>query len=274
MSAKVRQPACFIGHGVPAALATDGGPTRAWLGRFGASLRERSPQGVVCISAHFVAPTFCVTTSESPDIMVDGESEALSVDYRPRGSVALARKVIENLLYSKLKATADPARGLDHGAWLPLSILFPDADIPVVELSLHTSLDPEMHFALGRALEALRDEGILILGSGSLTHDLADLEKISSDPSLPDVLGERSRRFETWVTDLLTGSAPYARARGLTRFRDHPDARAVHANGEHLLPLVVVAGAASKDMPQGNEGVLVHAGSQRGLSMAAFTFGP
>jgi aromatic ring-opening dioxygenase catalytic subunit (LigB family) len=152
--------------------------------------------------------------------------------------------------------------------------MFPAAEVPVIELSLHTSLDPEMHFALGRALEPLRDEGILILGSGSLTHDLADLEKISSKPGAPDVLGERSRRFEHWVTDLLTGSAPYARARGLTRFRDHPDARAVHANGEHLLPLVVVAGAASKDMPRGNEGVLVHAGSQRGLSVAAFSFGP
>lgn len=274
MSTKLRQPACFIGHGVPAALATEGDPTRAWLRRFGASLRERPPLGIVCVSAHFVAPTFCVTTSESPDIMVDGESEAITADFRPRGSVALARKVIESLLYAKLKATADPARGLDHGAWLPLSLMFPEIEAPIVQISLHASLDPEMHFALGRAIEALRDEGILIVASGSLTHDLADLERISGDPGAPDVLGERSRRFETWVTDLLTGSAPYARARGLTRFRDHPDARAVHANGEHLLPLLVAAGAASKDMPRGNEGVLVHAGSQRGLSTAAFTFGP
>ncbi len=227
----------------------------------------------MCVSAHFVAPAFSVTTSEAPTLLRDAESEAISAAYCPRGSVALARKVLENLFYAKLKASADPARGLDHGAWLPLSIMFPAADIPVVEISLHTSLDPEMHFALGRALEPLRDEGILIVGSGSLTHDLADHERVSHDPEASDVLGERSRRFETWVTDLLTGSAPYARARGLTRFRDHPDAPAVHPNGEHLLPLLVVAGAASKDTSRGNVGVLVHAGSQRGLSVAAFSFG-
>jgi 4,5-DOPA dioxygenase extradiol len=274
VSATVRQPACFVGHGVPALLAKASDPTRAWLGRFGTSLRARSPQGVVCVSAHCVAPSFSVTTAETPSLLRGADCEAISAGYQPRGSIALARKVIENLLYAKLKASADPARGLDHGAWLPLSFLFPEADIPVVEISLHTSLDPEMHFALGRAIEPLRDEGILILGSGSLTHDLADHERIASSPDAADVLGERSRRFETWVTDLLVGSAPYARARGLTRFRDHPDARAVHAGGEHLLPLLVVAGAASKDMPSGNEGVLVHAGSQGGLSMAAFCFGP
>lgn len=253
-------------------LANGADPTHAWLRRFGASLRATEPRGIVCVSAHFVAPAFCVTTSEDPPILQDGESQALSIDYRPRGSVALARRVIEHLLYAQLKATADPTRGLDHGAWLPLSLLFPEADLPVVELSLHDSLDPELHFALGRALEPLRDEGVVIVGSGSLTDDLSDLARISSDPGAPDVLGERSNRFQAWVTDLLVNSAPYARARGLTRFRDHPDAHVVHKAGEHFLPLLVVAGAASKDMRPGNAGLQVHAGCQHGLSMAAFSF--
>jgi aromatic ring-opening dioxygenase catalytic subunit (LigB family) len=274
VTAKARQPALFIGPGSPSLLATEQNPTRAWLQRFGAVLRATPPLGIVCVSSHFVAPSFCVTTSETPEMLRDADSENVAVDKRPPGSIALARKTIESLLFARLKATADPTRGLDHGVWLPLAFLFPDAEVPVVQVSLHSSLDPEMHFALGRALEPLRDEGILVLGSGGLTRDLADHERICRSPDVPDVLGERSRRFETWVTDLLTGSAPYARARGLTRFRDHPDARVVQPNGEYLLPLVVVAGAASKDMPHGNEGVLVHAGSQRGLSTAAFSFGP
>jgi 4,5-DOPA dioxygenase extradiol len=268
----VRQPAIFLGHGVPALLAAEGNATRAWMRRFGASLRATSPEGVVCVSAHFVAPAFTVTTSDAPSILDEDETASLSAEPRPRGSVALARRVIEHLLHAGLKPRSDPTRGLDHGAWLPLSLLFPDGDLPVVEVSLHESLDADMHFALGRALEPLRDEGFLVVGSGSLTYDLADRARIASDPAAADVLGERSRRFQAWVTDLLTHSASYARARGLTRFRDHPDAHAVQATGEHFLPVLVVAGAASQRSGPEGRGLQVHAGTQQGLSMAAFVF--
>lgn len=233
-------------------LASEGNPTRAWMGRFGASLRATTPppQGIVCISASFAAPAFSVTTTAAP----------------------LARRVMEHLLPAGLKPRSDPSRDPDGDALLPLSLLFPEADLPVVEVSLHESLDPEAHFALGRALEPLRDEGILILGIGSLTHDLADHERLSRDPEAADVLGERSKRFQAWATDLVTHPASYSRARGMTRFRDHPDAHAVHATGAHFLPLVVVAGAASMNTGSESAGVLVHAGSQQGLSMAAFVF--
>lgn len=245
-----RQPSVFVGHGVPVVLASDGDPTRAWLGRFGSSLRAASPRGIVSVSAHFVAPAFSVTTAEAQ----------------------LGRRVIEQLLAAGLRPRTDPSRGLDEGTWLPISLLVPEADVPIVEVSLHESLDAEAHFALGRALEPLRDEGILILGVGSVTHDPADLERLASDAGAPDVLGERSKRFQAWVTDMVTQPASYARARGLTRFRDHPDAHAVHVTGAHFLPLVVVAGAASRNTGAEGAGVQVHAGSQRGLSMAAFMF--
>lgn len=269
-----RQPACFLGHGVPALLAGEADATHAWMRRFGAVLRAGSPNGIVCVSAHFVASSFTVTTSEAPVLLTDPESAGLVPSgHRPAGSLSLARRVVEHLLPAGLKATADPARGLDHGAWLPLSLMFPEGDVPIVQLSIHASLDPEIHFAVGRAIEPLRDDGVVIIGSGGLTHDVADRDRIAKEPAAPDVLSERSRRFQAWATDLLIGSAPYTRARGLTRFRDHPDAHVVHGTGEHMLPLLVVAGAASKDVSPGNVAAQVHAGCQRGLSTAAFCFG-
>jgi aromatic ring-opening dioxygenase catalytic subunit (LigB family) len=249
-TASTRQPSVFVGQGVPEVLAADERPTRAWMGRFGATLRARSPGGIVCVSASFVAPAFTVTTADA----------------------SLARRVIEQLLPAGLKPRSDPSRGIAEGASAPLSFLFPEADVPVVEVSLHESLDAEMHFALGRALEPLRDQGVLIVGIGSVTHDLADHERISRNRDAADVLGERSKRFQAWVVDMVTQPASYARARGLTRFRDHPDAHAVHATGADFLPLVVVAGAASRNTGPESAGVMVHAGCQRGLSMAAFAF--
>jgi len=246
-----RQPAYFVGHGVPELLASPGDPTHGFLRRLAPAIRELAPRAVVFVSPAFVAQAFSVTTA---------------------ADVGLARKVIEHLLYAKLKAAVDPERVGRGGTGGTLEILFPDADVPVIDLSLHASLDPELHFAIGRAIEPLRDDGFLIIGCGSLTYDVAEMEKIARDPDAPDVLGERSRRFQVWVTDLITNSAPYTRARGLTRFRDHPDIHAVHPTGERFLPMLVVAGAASKDMSPGNVGRQIHAGCQHGLSMAAFCF--
>jgi aromatic ring-opening dioxygenase catalytic subunit (LigB family) len=236
-------------------------PTNAWLRRFGETLLARAPKGILCVSSRFIAPVFSVTTSEAPPLLVEPDV-APSPDFLPAGSVPLARRVIEQLFHAGLKASAEPARGLDVGAWLPLSLLVGAKAVPVVQLSLHASLDPEIHFSAGRALETLRDEGFVILGSGGLTNDQDGGE----------VLGAPSVRFQSWVTDLVVNAAPYGRARGLTRFRDHPDAHRVHRTGEQFLPLLVVAGAASKDMSTGNVGLQVHAGCQRGLSQAAFLF--
>lgn len=246
-----RQAACFIGHGDPALYADPADPSHAFLRRFAAELRATSPRAIVLLSPGFVAPAFSVTTAND---------------------VELARRVIEHLLYAKLKAAVDPVRVAGPSTLQPITILFPENDIPVIELSLHASLDPELHFAVGRAIEPLRDDGFLIVGCGSLTYDVADMKRIEGDPSAPDILGAPSQRFQAWVTDLVTGSAPYARARGLTRFRDHPDIHSVHGSGERFLPLLVVAGAASKNMSSDNVGRQIHAGSHRGLSMAAFSF--
>lgn len=237
--------------------------SNAFLRRFGAALSATPPRAVLCLSAHFATPKLTITTADAPPTLHDHDvAELLSVSYEARGDKLLARRVIEHLLSARLQATGDESRGLDHGAWMPLSLLFPAADIPVVQLSLLTSCDPELHFAIGRALEPLRDEGVLILGSGSLTYESRDAAGLS----------DASKRFQSWVTDLVTGPQPYSRGRGLTRFRDHPDVRHAHPTDEHFMPLLVVAGAASSDRSRDNVAELLHAGAQRGLSMAAFRF--
>jgi 4,5-DOPA dioxygenase extradiol len=269
----MKQPALFIGHGVPSILASDGDPTRAWLERFGASLRQTPPSAIVCVSAHSVAPRFTVTTSDTIEPLQDhGVASLASLEYRPPGCRRVARRVLELLLGAGFDAIGDETRGIDHGAWLPLSSMFPAADVPVVELSLHGGLDPDVHFTMGRAIEPLRDEGVLVLGSGALSHDTAELEARARVPEPPAALSEASRRFEAWAIDILTRSAPYTRGRGLTRFQDHPDARKAHPTTEHFLPLLVVAGAASADRSQDNIAAIVHMGAQLGVSTAAFCF--
>src|SRR5260221_10588002 len=141
----MRQPALFIGHGVPSVLMNEGDPTAAWLARFGATLRAAPPTAIVCVSAHFVAPRLTVTTADAPDVLHDHDGpHGSSASYRPPGSLRVARSVLEALLAAGLDAIGDETRGIDHGAWLPLSYMFPDARTPGVELSLQAGLDPEM----------------------------------------------------------------------------------------------------------------------------------
>lgn len=267
-----RQPGLFVGHGVPARLADPGDAAHAWLRRFAALLEATPPKAVLCVSAHWVTQRLTVTTGSAPPRLHEGGAESVGSTYAPRGDERIARRVIEALLGGGLTATGDDARGIDHGAWLPASILFGDAVVPVLQLSLLSSMDAETHFAIGRALESLRDEGILILGSGGVTNDMKEHARASAAGAAATSLPESSRRFETWVTDLITRSAPYARGRGLTRFRDHKDARAAHPTDEHFMPLLVVLGAASSDRSPENVGALVHAGCHLGLSTASYSF--
>ncbi len=266
-----KQPALFIAHGDIAATLDDGDPTNRWLRRLGPSLRARAPRAVLCISAHYVAPRLRVTGAERPPTILEPRHaaiEALSgLTYPVPGSPLVARRILELLLGAGFDASIDGDRGLDHGAWVPLSLMFPEHDVPVVQLSLHAGGDPELHLAVGRALEPLRHEGVLIVGSGGVTR--------GAEPGRPagaDALPEWSRRFDAWVTELVTRAAPYARSRGLAQFRRHEHAWKVHPTDDHFLPLLVIAGAASVDKGPENVGELVHTAAQRGLSMSAFRF--
>ena len=267
-----KQPALFISHGEPAFTMDAEDATNRWLRRFGPSLRATNPRAVLCISAHHVASRLCVGAADPQPTLHDHASTSLSsFTYPAPGSRTMARRVIEQLLRAGLDATLDDKRGLDHGAWMPLSIMFPEHDLPVVPLSLHAAGDPELHLAIGRAIAPLRDDGVLIVGSGGVTHHLAATEK-AVPAGDRQVLPEPARRFDAWVTELVTRAAPYARSRGLAQFRRHELSRIVLPSDEHFLPLLVVAGAASVAKNPDNLGELVHTGAQNGLSMSAYLF--
>ena len=265
-----KQPALFLAHGDPALTMDDADATNRWLRRLGPLLRANPPTAVLCISAHHVAPRLRLTGAEHPATLHDHPHPALQpFTYPAPGSPLLTRRVLELLLHAGLEATVDHERGLDHGAWVPLSRMFPEHDLPVVQLSLHAQNDPELHLEIGRAIEPLRGEGVLLVGSGGVTHDAG----LAASPDDRGPLPEWARRFDAWVIEIVTRAAPYARSRGLAQYREHEHALKAQPTDDHFMPLLVVAGAASVDKSRDNVGELVHTAAQRGQSMSAFRFG-
>jgi 4,5-DOPA dioxygenase extradiol len=153
----------------------------------------------------------------------------------------LAVKVAELLTRADLSATIDPSRGLDHGAWVPLRLLYPDADIPVVPITIQPELGPAHQYAVGRALASLRDEGVLVIGSGSITHNLHDFGAGYSEQRLAPYV----RPFIEWIEQRLAAGDVDAL---LDYRRQAPGAERAHPTDEHLLPLFVALGAAGPDV--------------------------
>jgi aromatic ring-opening dioxygenase catalytic subunit (LigB family) len=234
-----RQPGLFIDHADPSRLAADEeGTSKDLLARVGASVRTK-PRAVLAVTPRFVSQRLTVTTS---------------------GDMKLARQTIARLLPAGFEAVGDDSRRLDNGVRALLSILFPGEEVPVVEVSLLTSLDSDRHFAMGRALEPLRDDGVLLLASGAVRVETGVSPRAAA-----------SKRFSGWVRDLVTAPQPFTRARGLTRFRDHPDARLLSV-GESFLPLVVIAGAASSDRSGENVAEVLAADALSGEAAVAYRF--
>jgi aromatic ring-opening dioxygenase catalytic subunit (LigB family) len=149
--------------------------------------------------------------------------------------------VREVLAAAEIASDEEPERGLDHGVFIPFKLVYPEADIPVVQLSLNRSLDAGTHLGIGRALAPLRDEGVLIVGSGMSYHNLRDL--FSSDPRALRAAAE----FDGWLGEAVTDPDHVARERKLAAWHQAPGARAAHPRPEHLIPLMVAAGAAGED---------------------------
>lgn len=254
-------PAVFVSHGAPT-LLIDPGPTRDFLQRLGRSLSR--PRAVLCISAHWEADHPTVTQASHPETIHDfyGFPEELyRVTYPAPGDPSLAGEVIRLLETAGFEVSASPARGLDHGAWVPLSLMFPEADVPVVQLSVQPALGSSHHVRMGRALQPLRDAGVLILGSGGATHNLREFRGQAIDVSSPDYV----QAFETWLCQVVTTGQKGALLDYLVQ---GPDAQRNHPTAEHFLPLFVPLGAARRD-----EGRLLHRGFTYGiLSMAAFAW--
>lgn len=200
-----------------------------------------APKALLVVSAHWEETVPTVMTSPQPPILYDYYGfppEAYAIEWPAPGDPALAERVVELLSKAGIAAKTDAERGFDHGTFIPLKLAWPEADVPTIQLSLKAGLDPAEHLALGRALSPLRDEGVLILGSGLSYHNLRDIRSASArDVSLT---------FDTWLCSAAT-SSPQERASLLGAWSSAPEARRAHPREEHLLPLMVVAGAAGDD---------------------------
>jgi len=210
------------------------------LAAFLADLPQRigvAPQALLVISGHWEAPDFAVMTHPQPPMLYDYYGfppHTYQVQYPAPGSPALAARVGALIAAAGLATHADAQRGFDHGTFTPLAVMYPQADVPVVQLSLRDDFDPAAHIALGRALAPLRDEGVLIIGSGLSYHNLRAMGAMGREPS---------RQFDDWLCKAL-GADPQARASYLLQWEVAPAARFAHPREEHLLPLMVAVGAA------------------------------
>jgi len=237
-----RMPTLYIPHG--------GGPSFFMTGerkqkyqpiedflRSIAHLLPARPQAILIITAHWETriPTF--TGGAHPELIYDYygfPEETYTLQYPAPGSPDLARRAADLLRQSGFPANVDAAYGWDHGVFIPLKVMYPSADIPVVAMSLQQSLDPTLHCQLGSALRALRDEGVLIVGAGMSYHNLRDFNLYAAD----------SFAFHQWLDEALAGDWQ-ARCTQLANWHLSPGGRQSHPREEHLLPLMVASGAGS-----------------------------
>lgn len=198
------------------------------------------PKAIVVISAHWEASTFEITAGANPELLYDYggfPKEAYEIKYPAPGEPALAASIHHRLSKANLPATLNPTRAFDHGVFVPLKLMFPNANIPVVQVSLHRSLDPQIHIALGQALSELPSEDILLLGSGFSYHNLRAF--FSRDPQH----NQANRAFHQWLKKVCTQMSRADMLEHLRNWTMAPAARLCHPREEHLLPLMVCAGA-------------------------------
>jgi aromatic ring-opening dioxygenase catalytic subunit (LigB family) len=225
-------------------------------------LPKIAPRALLVISAHWEEAVPTVMTSKQPPMLYDyyGFPEhTYKITWPAPGEPALAARVQELLAKANIESASNAERGFDHGTFVPLKLAFPKAEIPTVQLSLKAGLDPAAHLAIGRALAPLRDEGVFIIGSGMSYHNMRGFMNASAQAP--------SETFDAWLREAAT-SEPAERDRQLTKWAEAPAARACHPREEHLLPLMVIAGAAGAD-----RGTVPYSGSMGGVKISAVHYG-
>ena len=239
-----RQPSIFLPHGGGPCFFMDWtmGPADTWhvtqrfLEGLAATLPEK-PRALLVVSGHWEEPAFTVGTAAHPELIFDYHGfppHTYQLTWPAPGDPKLADDVAARLRDAGLPAAESASRGYDHGVFVPLKVAFPTAEIPVTTLSLHHGLSPELHLAAGRALAPLRDEGVLIVGSGMSFHNL----RAYLHPETP----ERARAFDRWLTESVELPVKERDAR-LANWRNAPYGAFAHPREEHLIPLMVAAGA-------------------------------
>ena len=262
MSTPSQLPTLFISHGSPT-FAIDPGQAGPALTALGQTLPR--PKAILVVSPHWMTREPRVATTPRPQTIHDfgGFPPALyQLRYPAPGAPEVAQRAIELLRAAGYNAEADTQWGLDHGAWVPLMHLLPQADVPVFQVSLPARLDGERAYAYGQALAPLADEGVLIVGSGSLTHNL--FEVMGGHGHADD--GAYATEFVAWVREAVQRGDGARLQRTLELA---PHAQRAHPTTEHFLPLLVAAGAAGAAVP----GRVIDGGITHGvLSMDAFVF--
>jgi 4,5-DOPA dioxygenase extradiol len=258
-------PSLFVPHGAPT-FALQPGAAGAALASSAIGLPR--PRAIVVISAHWETEQPTVGFAERPETIHDfwGFPDALyDMRYPATGCREASREVLDTLVDAGFPAQSDANRGLDHGAWLPLRLMFPEADVPVLPISIQSRLGPEHHYRVGQALAPLTSKGFLILASGNLTHNLSDYQRASLNGGQTPAY---VRSFSDWIWSKLQAKDIAA----LIDYRHRaPDAIRAHPRDEHLLPLYVALGAAG-DNPTAQR---LHAGiDDYVIAMDAFAFQP
>jgi len=232
-------PSLFISHGSPM-LALEPGESGPALNRLANELPR--PKAIVMVSAHWESRELLVSGNPHPETWHDfgGFPPALfAVQYPAPGDPLLASEVVELLKASDLPARIDTRRPFDHGVWVPLSLMYPEADIPIVQVSLPSQAGPALQTRVGHALASLREQGVLLVGSGSITHNLRELDWRAG----PESVEPWAQAFRDWMIDKLAAGDEIA----LHDYRRQaPNAVRSHPTDEHLLPLYFARGAGGK----------------------------
>ncbi|MGQ3672913.1 DODA-type extradiol aromatic ring-opening family dioxygenase [Xanthobacter sp. TB0136] len=269
---KPRLPTLFIPHGggpwpflkPPAGQVDPWAPLAAHLRALDAEIGRR-PRAVLVVSGHWEAEKPTVTTHPHPGLLYDYYGfppHTYQLSYPAPGSPALARRTRDLLAEAGIESGEDDARGFDHGTFIPFMLIYPQADVPLVQLSLKEGLDPRTHLDIGRALAPLRDEDVLIVGSGLSFHNLRHFWSADAQ------VAEGAAAFDAWLTQAVEEPDAERRAARLCAWAQAPSARLCHPTSEHLIPLLVAAGAAGTDTA-----VRTYANKTFGKANSGFRFG-
>lgn len=264
MTGTVRMPTVFITHGGGPCFFMDWDPPNAWdelrssLEGIGPALAAR-PSAIVVVTAHWEEPVVAVDSGAAPGLIYDYTGfppHTYELTYPAPGSPEVAARVGSLLGAAGIEHRLDPERGWDHGVFIPLMVIYPEADVEVVAVSLRADLDPTFHLELGRALAPVRDDGVLVVGSGSSFHHFANFGR-----------EDLAVGFDDWLHETLALPGD-ERAAALARWEEAPHARQAHGREEHLLPLMVAVGAAGDD-----EARTIFRGQAMGTTMSCWMFG-
>jgi aromatic ring-opening dioxygenase catalytic subunit (LigB family) len=262
-----RMPVIFVSHG--------GGPW-PWVDgmreAFAVSAREfaklpallpEKPRAILVISGHWEESEFTLATSGHPPTLYDYSGfppHTYELKYPAPGAPELATHVQHLLRAAGIEAHVDPSRGFDHGVFVPLYLMYPQAEVPVLMLSMKHGYDPAEHIRLGQALAPLRDEGVLIFGSGLTYHNMRGFGRSESTAT--------AAAFEAYLNEAITAPSAARRAQMLEQWESAPSARLAHPREDHLVPLFVVAGAAGEEA-----GRRVFSDYAMNVTMASYVFG-